>query len=585
MKFIKNIFVTIISLLLIAALLVSCAGAGTATSATTQAATTQAGTVTEESTAKPETETTTAAETEETTAARDVRILVIETTDIHGNIIEASSGNPETFQYRLAYIAKAIDDIRASGEYDDVLLLDGGDLYQGPPISDLLDGAPIRAAIDAMDYDAVCLGNHEFDWDVTGFCADADGTVAPYELEEYKGDPDIPIVAANLYDAATGERVPFTRDYVILEKAGRKIAVIGYLPDYSDDIKASKIAPYRIDGNTERFSSLVREINEKENPDMTVVLAHDQPGPLAEALDPGQVDLVLGGHSHEIAADTASNGIPYIQGNSKAQGYASAVMVIGREGTVQAEDIKYTGITDNKELLYDSEENLENFDETILDISYAAWNKVWEELSEVVGYVDVPVLKDRKDGVCTAANFLTSIMLRAVQEDGAVAAFYNYGGVRTSFKIPSGEYTRQITMYDIYSMVPFGNAMLLYDVTGAELARLLEQGLKDSSYGDIMSGLTFTYSFDGSKYKVLSITLDDGTEINTEDNETIYRICISDYCATKQGSIFEGKEPVFPLAEAMAEHDMIISQLRKERDDGDGYIPVDTGTRGVEIGE
>jgi len=522
---------------------------------------------------------------EETTAAREARILVIETTDIHGNIIEASSGNPDTFQYRLAYIAKAINDARASGEYDDVLLLDGGDLYQGPPISDLLDGAPIRAAIDAMDYDAVCLGNHEFDWDVTGLCADADGTVAPYELDEYKGDPDIPIVAANLYDAATGERVPFTRDYVLVQKAGKKIAVVGYLPDYSDDIKVSKIAPYKIDKNTERFNELVKEINEKESPDMTVVLAHDQPGPLAEALDPGQVDLVLGGHSHEIAADTASNGIPYIQGNSKAQGYASAVMVIGTDGTVKAEDIKYTSITDNKEILYDSDENLANFDETILDISYVAWNKVWEDMSEVVGFVDVPVLKDRKDGVSTAANFLTSIMLRAVKEDGTVAAFYNYGGVRTSFKIPSGEYTRQITVYDIYSIVPFGNAMLLYDVTGAELARLLEQGLKDSSYGDIMSGLTFTYSYDGKNYKILSITLDDGREVGIEDNETIYRICISDYCATKPGSIFEGKEPVFPAVEAMTEHDLIISQLRKERDAGDGYIPVDTGARGVETGE
>lgn len=522
---------------------------------------------------------------EETTAFSEARILVIETTDIHGNIIEASSGNPETFQYRLAYIAKAIDDARASGEYDDVLLLDGGDLYQGPPVSNLLNGAPIRAALDAMEYDAVCLGNHEFDWDVTGFCADAEGTVAPYELDEFKGDPDIPIVAANLYDAATGERVSFTKDYVMLEKAGRKIAVIGYLPDYSNDIKVSKIAPYRIDGNTERFNSLVREINEKENPDMTVVLAHDSPGPLAEAMDPEQVNLVLGGHSHEIAAGTASNGIPYMQGYSKAQGYASAVMIIGSDGSVHAEDITYTSITDTKEVLYDTDENIANFDATVLDISYAAWNKVWEEMSEVVGYVDVPVLKDRKDGVCTAANFLTSIMLRAVQEDGAVAAFYNYGGIRTSFKIPSGEYTRQITMYDIYSMVPFGNAMLLYDITGAELARHLELGLKDSSYGDIMSGLTFTYSYDSSKYKVLSITLDDGTEIDPEDESTMYRICISDYCATTPGSIFEGKEPVFPLAEAMTEHDLIIEQLRKERDAGDGYIPVDTGARGVEIGE
>ena len=61
------------------------------------------------------------------------RILVIETTDIHGYIVDASAGREDRFQYRLARIAQLINEARASGEYDDVLLLDGGDLYQGTP--------------------------------------------------------------------------------------------------------------------------------------------------------------------------------------------------------------------------------------------------------------------------------------------------------------------------------------------------------------------------------------------------------------------------------------------------------------------
>ena len=591
----KRIIKTIsifLALALTATCLISCTKPEpeTTTAAQTQTEATQDSTqtATETESTQPTETATEAPATVETEASKEARLLIIETTDIHGNIIEASSGNPDTFQYRLAYIADTVNKARASGEYDDVILLDGGDLYQGPPVSDLLYGASVRAAIDAMGYDAVCLGNHEFDWDVTAYCADADGTVAAYDLDEYSNDPDIPIVACNLYDAQTGERVPFTRDYVILEKAGKRIAVIGYIPDYSDDIKSDKIAPYRIDNSRERFNSLIREINEKENPDMTVVLAHTAPQALAETLDPEQVDLVMGGHSHERAAGVADNGIPFMQGNSKAQGYVSAVMTIGCDGTVTLEDISYTQIADNKEILYDTEENLEHLDETVMDISYIAWNKVWEEMSEVVGYIDVPVLKDKKNGVCTAANFVTGAMLRAMQEYGAVAAFYNYGGLRTNFRIPSGEFTRQITMYDIYSMVPFGNAILLYEVTGAELARHLELGLTSSDFGDIMSGLTFTYSKQenengGTEYKVVSITLDDGTEIDPLDNETIYLVSISDYCAAKPGSVFENKEPVFPLTEAMPEHDLIIYQLRKERDAGDGYIPVDTGVRGTEV--
>lgn len=547
-------------------------------------------TETSATTTDPITQTTSETATAETSAiaaasTSEARLLIIETTDIHGNIIDASSGNEDTFQYRMAYIAHVVNEARASGEYDDVILLDGGDLYQGPPVSDLLYGDSVKAVIDAMDYDAVCLGNHEFDWDVTSYCADSDGTVAAYNLDEYSNDPDIPIVAANLCDEATGERVPFTRDYVILEKAGKRIAVIGYLEDYRDSVKAEKIAPYTIDDSYEKFNELVSEINEKEDPDMTLVLAHCDPGPLAEAMDPTQVDLVIGGHTHEISVGAASNGIPFMQGNSKAQGYASAVAVIDIDGNVEVEDVNYTSIVDDKTILYDTDENLEHLDETVLDISYAAWNLVWEDMSEVLGYIDTPILKDRKNGVCIAGNFITEVMLRAMQEEGAVASFWNYGGVRTSFKIPSGEFTRPITIYDIYSMIPFGNTMLLYDITGAELARHLELALFDSSYGDLVSGLNYTYSVDGDKYTVLSITLDDGTEIDPNDEETIWRICISDYCATCEGSIFEDKDPVLPLADSPIDHELVVQQLREERDAGDGYIEVDSGIRGVEVTE
>ncbi|MBR3742813.1 MAG: hypothetical protein IKN04_20555 [Clostridia bacterium] len=98
-----------------------------------------------------------------------------------------------------------------------------------------------------MDYDAIALGNHEFDWEVTEFAADLDGTIAPYVLGDYFGDEKTPILASNLYDAATGERVPFTQDYVIVEKAGLRIAVVGYIPDYRKSIMFEKIAPYIID--------------------------------------------------------------------------------------------------------------------------------------------------------------------------------------------------------------------------------------------------------------------------------------------------------------------------------------------------
>ncbi len=521
------------------------------------------------------------------------RILVIETTDLHGYIMDASSGKEETFQYRLAYIAHLIHEARASGEYDDVLLLDGGDLYQGTPVSNLTGGAAIRAALDVMDYDAIALGNHEFDWGVTEYAADQDGTIAPYVLGDYFGDEKTPILASNLYDAATGERVPFTRDYVIVEKAGLRIAIVGYIADYRKDVMFEKIAPYTIDPDMDKLNALARRIREDENPDALIILAHEEADDVAKKADPSIVDLVAGGHSHEIKADWASNGIPYIQGYYYGNGFASAVLTIAPNGEVTVEDVRYTSVTDSEELLYDTEENAARLDPEIMEISHATWTAVQEEMSEVLGYTDTPILKEKKVGAFSAGNWITGLMLRATEAKGAVMAFYNAGGIRASLEIPEGQTTREITVYDMYTITPFANSLLLYDITGHELATLLQQGLNKTNYGDQMTGLTFTYTATGDAgtsrskrvFTIKSITLDDGTEVDINDTETLYRICTSSFNATLPDSVFAGKEPVIPLADSPLDNDEFIRLLREEKEANGGYISVDTGERGIEITE
>ena len=90
-------------------------------------------------------------------------IRIFETSDIHGYLLDTTGGEEDQFQYRLACIAQVVNEARAGGQYDDVLLVDGGDIYQGMPVSNMSMGAAMIAALDAMDYDAVALGNHEFD--------------------------------------------------------------------------------------------------------------------------------------------------------------------------------------------------------------------------------------------------------------------------------------------------------------------------------------------------------------------------------------------------------------------------------------
>ena len=519
----------------------------------------------------------------------ETRISLFETSDIHGYLLYTSSGKESDFQYRLAYIAQLVNNARVSGKYDDVILLDGGDIYQGMPVSNLTYGSALRAAFDAMDYDAVALGNHEFDWDVTVYAADPDGTVPAYELAEYSGDPDIPVLACNLFFADTNERVPFTKDYVIVEKAGHRIALIGYVEgDFKTTIMAEKIAPYDVNGDLAAFSARVKEINALEKPDITVVLCHAAPIPVAEALDSKDVNLVAGGHKHNGISGVAESGVPYIQCNASAQGYASATLVIGADGSVHVEEPMYTSITTDKTALYDTPENADSLDDAVLAISHAAWEEIGDEMSEALGYIDTSILRKvfLDDGRATSGgNWITGLMLKATESEGSVAAFFNKNGVRANIEIQEGEMQHVVTVGDIYSFAPFNNTWLVYELTGAEIAQQLLNGFINTDYGDQVSGLTYEYVNHGTEeepdIEIVGITLSDGTEVDINDTETLYRVCTSNYNATVENSVFLGKTPVVPEAEAPIDNLTIIELVRAEAEANNGHILVDTEPRGI----
>ena len=190
------------------------------------------------------------------------------------------------------------------------------------------------------------------------------------------------------------------------------------------------------------------------------------------------MDLVTGGHKHDGIYGTAASGVPYIQANCYVQGYASATIVIGQDGTVRIEEPMYTPITENKDALFDTPENADLLDDTILAISHAAWDEISDEMSEVLGYIDTPIEKKGYvgDRETSGGNWFSGLMLRATASDGVVAAFYNTGGVRSNLTIPEGETQRIVTVGDIYAIAPFNNFWLIYELNGEELAQQIING-------------------------------------------------------------------------------------------------------------
>lgn len=524
-------------------------------------------------------------------------IKVFETTDVHGYITDVSSYKEDTFEYRLAYFSKIVNDARNNDAYEDVLLLDTGDIYQGTPHSNLTYGAAMRAAYDQMDYDAVGLGNHEFDWDVKTYATDAKGTMAPYEIGSYKGDSDIPVLMSNLYYKDSGERVEFTQDYTIVDKGDYKVGIVGWADDYSADIKASQIAPYTIDDNGEKLKELAEEVDKKA--DIVVILAHSDPKSIAEEMDPEVVDLVAGGHTHKNVNGTADNGIDYMQGNCYAYGYSTAEIKVNPETkdvevtTPEFKDISPKG-GDHSYLYYNNGNNTQ-LDPEVTKISQAAWDAVKGEMYEVLGTVDQSITRDFIDEAngtsSIAGNWLADMMLAATKDQNTVAAFANRGGIRANLEMAEGASSRDITVADIYTISPFGNRILTFAITGQQMAQQLERALiglnpeieidSDAAYqasnlGDQFAGITATYKVVDGGIKVLSIMTDDGQMIDVNDTTKTYNVCVNEYCATLDGSVFKGMTPLVAMDEAPVDNLSTIAALREHRDTEGLNIELDT---------
>src|SRR3990172_4108866 len=149
-----------------------------------------------------------------------VPVTVVATTDLHGRV------------GRTAALAGYLRVLRASST---VVLIDAGDMFQGTLESNPNEGESVVAAYNALGYDAVAIGNHEFDFGPVGPLSvpssprdDARGA-----LKARAAQGRVPVLAANIIDAATGKPLdwPNTRPAVLLEKkAGKrpvKIGVIG----------------------------------------------------------------------------------------------------------------------------------------------------------------------------------------------------------------------------------------------------------------------------------------------------------------------------------------------------------------------
>lgn len=472
---------------------------------------------------------------------------LMQTTDIHGHVVEISES---ATCYRMAYVGYMVNDIRSrtgQNDKDRMLLLDGGDQYQGSSVSNLLSGWPVYVSMDQLGYDAVALGNHEFDWGLEDI-VDADATLPDYDWNGKHYVNQVPVLCANLY--RNGSRVPYTKDYVIVEKTAVhqavsstvkvKIGIVGFAINYESSIMPAQFSGkgYSIRENYEAANEIAARLESSGQCDATILLIHGAADAAAEKLGQNTVfDLVLGGHSHASLKGKTSWGLPYLQGGRYCEhaAYIPLQFTLDKKG-----NLSFTDVGDSKLFIVDdSRDQLERYtDPVIRAVSKEAVNRVSHVLNDVIGYIDTDASQYSIAGSGNRATPMANWMCDITRQIGeADVAFVNSGGIRTTFML-NGSSTRNITVADVYDMFPFGNEVYVYSLSYEDMLEVFRYALTSagSSLFSRMTGMDCYYT---SNYAVQKL-VKDGSVIYSNGSWTgdwasrKLKLAVGSYLATSE---------------------------------------------------
>jgi len=540
----------------------------------------------------------------------EYRLPLIETTDMHGYMV---STDESSVHYRLAYIADKVLDIRGHGDQyrkDRLLLLDGGDLYQGATVSNLLSGRPVYVALDMMEYDAVALGNHEFDWSFDTM-VDPDATLLDYQWSGTGCINEVPVVCANLYQY--GMRVTTTRDYVIVEKTASngkggtvpvRIGIVGFVPNYASSIMTSQFTGkgYSIKEDYSIAAGIAADLESSQQCDATVLLIHAAADDAAERLGDGSVfDLVLGGHSHQTKSGQTNWGMPYLQGGRYCEHYAYAELTFtvdeeGRVSFTRVENKMNRSVDSSHDRHTYAGENASDLSDEILAVSDDALRATAEQQNDVIGYITTGAttytMSGSGDRAAAMSNWMCDILRRIGNAD---VAFVNAGGIRTAFPL-NGQSRRNITVANVYEMFPFNNYTYVYRITYAELLQLFEYSMTSGGSGlfSRMTGIDCYFSEKNygsySTYSVHSLRKD-GTVIYQGGKWTgdwasrSVTLAVSEYLATSQrvdyytnlsNPLIGWNETPRLLGNDLVDNENAVRVLKAEAASSGGHLSIDT---------
>ena len=438
-------------------------------------------------------------------------ITILHTNDHHGHFWRNEYG-----EYGLAAQKTLVDSVRreVTAQGGSVLLLSGGDINTGVPESDLQDAEPDFRGMNLIGYDAMAVGNHEFDNPLS-------------VLRQQQKWAKFPLLSANIYQKSTNERL--FKPWAIFKPQGIKIAVIGLTtddtakignPEFFTDIEFRKPA--------DEAKLVIQELQQNEKPDVIIAATHmghydngehgsNAPGDveLARALPPGALTMIVGGHSQDPVCMASENKkqVDYVPGTPCAPDRQNGTWIVQahewgkyvgradfqfRNGEMKLVRYQLIPINLKKKVTWDNGESERVLytpqipeNPQMLSLLTPFQKKGQAQLMVKVGSVNGRLEGDRSKVRFVQTSMGHLILNAQIARTGADFAVMSGGGIRDS--IEGGD----ITYKDVLKVQPFGNTLVYVDMTGKEVVEYLTavaQKKPDSGAYPQFANVSFTAS-------------------------------------------------------------------------------------------
>ncbi|MCC7072972.1 MAG: 5'-nucleotidase C-terminal domain-containing protein [Deltaproteobacteria bacterium] len=476
------------------------------------------------------------------TPAAAVPVTVIATTDLHGRV------------GRTAALAGYLQVLRKQST---VVLIDAGDMFQGTLESNPNEGESVVTAYNALGYDAVAIGNHEFDFGPAGpravpHAPDDDPRGA---LKARAQQARFPFLAANIVDQATGKPVtwPNTHPAVLVEKkAGKGTIKVGIIGVSSFDTPKTTMASNFVGLKMSPLATAITreaEALRARGARLVLVAAHaggkcervdvptdlsscdsgEEVFELARALVPGTVDLIAAGHTHNQVAHVVSE-IPVVQAWANGQGFSRVDFEVdlgkqagkGRARLVKVHPPQRMCEGDADPCVIGRYHDHHVEADGALERTIAPWVQAAAAMkAKKIGVVAKGEVKRSYDDESLLGNLFADVILES--SPGADVALMNGGGIRAN--LPGGE----LTYGHVFEAMPFDNRLAVIHTRGSDLRKWLQNKLS-SKHGGFLSiaGVQVEVACNGSKAGV-TMTRPNGRAIT--DDEPV-AIATTDFLAS-----------------------------------------------------